>query len=114
MINLFAAAIESALPEYKIKLYYRTDKKEAWSILERHCLFFYKSLTHSKIVSRDTWARPFIKSHELLMFDSREAAETEIDRLGFGYSPITERAWHNGRLHSTTYADGNIWKEKNG
>jgi hypothetical protein len=103
---------DSLLPKYKPQQWYKHDpdvkKRRCWAVLKRRCLFFYKPLTHTKVITHTDWLMPYRRSHEILMFDSEEKAESEVDRLGFGYAPIIERVYHNGELKGENYGNRKI------
>jgi hypothetical protein len=93
---------DDRFPKYK-HLPYRTVSKPVWAVGKRRLLFFYKPLTHTKVITRTDWVIPYRRSHEILMFDTPSDVESEIDRLSFGYKPITERIYYNGELKEVKY-----------
>lgn len=102
--------LDSLLPEYKLQQWYKygDQKEECWTVCKRRFLFFYKPLTHTKVITHTDWLMPYRRSHEILMFDTESAAESEVDRLGFGYAPITERVYHNGELKGENYGNRKV------
>ena len=105
MIHLLTALAELIFPKYKVKRY-AVGKDLVWTVTKRRYLFFYYPLTTDKFVSRDNWVRCPIVSKERLIFVTEEEAESELDRLNFGYPEIATDEYHNGKLIRTTYADG--------
>ena len=100
MISL-SCLLEILFPKYK-SLPYTAAGKPVWAIGKRMLLFFYKPLTHTKIVIyKGGYAA---SSREILTFTAEEDAESEIDRLGFGYPRITSRVWRDGKLLEEKYA----------
>ena len=99
--------IENTFPKYKILEYCSSDGKIIWAVGKRRWLFFYKPMTHIKSVCKYSGAGPYKEyissSFEILMFESFEAAEDEIDRLKFGYPTITRRVWKDHKIVKEEY-----------
>lgn len=100
MISL-SCLLEILFPKYK-SLPYTAAGKPVWAIGKRMLLFFYKPLIHTKIVIYEGGYAS--SSREILVFSSEEGAESEIDRLGFGYPRIKYRIWEAGLLKEEKYA----------
>ena len=92
--------LESIFPKYKIKKY-----GNGWVITKRRLLFFSRILTHNKYVLEDdsNRLRPGCPSYEILFFDTREAVESELDRLDFGYKPVKSRVYQKGVMIEEKY-----------
>jgi len=92
------------LQKYKI-IEYDVAKRQEWGIHKRILLFWYKPLIHSKYVLRDgtNGLAPGCPSREILTFKTEEDAESEVDRLEFGYPPICCRVFQKGKLIKVNY-----------
>jgi len=93
MITPIINLIDSIFPAYKTKLYSTPSGEMVWGISKRTKLIFYKALCHLKSVKYPTGK--VAVSYEILFYPTEEAAESEIDRLLFGYGPVTGRLWEN-------------------
>ena len=94
--------------KYKI-VQYSVSMRSEWGIHKRFLLFFYRPLTHEKFVMKNDGSglAPGCPSHEILTFRKEEDAESEVDRLEFGYPPIISRVYRNGKLIDTNFRGGN-------
>jgi hypothetical protein len=107
--------LDPIFPEYKIVKYSRPYT--CWGIHKRRFIFSYKPLTHNKMVRRNDTVEvgclPIV-SYEILTFKKKENAESEIDRLGFGYGPITNRIWEEGIIVEENYGKSKIQEDHHG
>jgi len=89
---------------YKIVPYSVVDRQE-WGIHKRLLLFWYKPLVYLKYVLKNNSGQlaSGCPSREILTFRTEEDAESEIDRMEFGYQPIYSRTFQNGVLLETKY-----------
>lgn len=70
--------------------------KQAWGVSKRFLLFFYRPLTHTKIVRRKGYS--IGSSKEILTFWTLERAKKEILYLNSGRKCIKTRVYENGHL----------------
>ena len=94
-------------PKYKM-VKYSVAYKQEWGIHKRVLLFWYRPLIHQKYVLRNNsdGLASGCPSREILTFKTEEEAESEIDRLEFGYPPICCRVFQKGKLIKTNYKGG--------
>lgn len=92
--------------KYKIISYALVSKLE-WGIHKRFMLFWHRPMIHMKyvILYRDNIRLPIsdVSSREILTFETREAAEDEIDRLGFDLPPVVSRTYEDGVMIKEEY-----------
>ena len=93
--------LEPFFPKYKIAKYVSFKTGQSWGIDKRWSAFFYKPLCHLKSVKYPT--NSISTSNEILTYPTEEAAESEIDRLYFGYPPVSGRLWQDGILLEEYY-----------
>jgi hypothetical protein len=105
ILYLLSTLLENIFPKYKSQQWYTHASKptDRWFIRKRFLIFFYRYLVFAKIVIYK--AGNASSSNEILMFDSKEEAENEVDRLGFGYPPVKTIVYYNGKIKETTYHD---------
>jgi hypothetical protein len=73
-----------------------------YTIEKRSWLFFYRPLVHNKsVIYRDGHSAT---SRETLLFQNKEQAQVEIDRLRLGHGQITRKVWEGGELIHTERA----------
>ena len=100
--------LDSLVPEYKVVEYYAAIDAPVWGIDKRHYIFSYKALTHLKYVRYIT--QKTTVSHAILTYPTLEAAESEIDRLLFGYPPVVSRLWERG-IQLEEHYESHIYKD---
>jgi len=101
----FIDLIESLFPTYKIVLYHVSGTPH-WGINKRKWLLFRSALCHHKSVIHGPHKQARV-SYEILTYPAEEDAQSEIDRLSFGYPPVTGRRWENGKMTEEYYAVSN-------
>ena len=93
--------LEPFFPQYKTVKYMSFQNGHSWGIDKRRSVFFYRPLCHLKSVKYPP--DNISVSNEILTYPTEEAAESEIDRLFFGYGPVTGRLWEDDTMLEEYY-----------